>query len=45
MLQLMGPQPGDSLLQNVHFDFFKKFIKMAANFNKLDTFFKNDANR
>ncbi len=41
MLQLMGPQPrGDSLLQNVHFDFFKKFIKMAANFNKLDTFLK-----
>ncbi len=41
MLQLMGTQPrGDSLLQNVHFDFFKKFIKMAANFNKLDTFLK-----
>jgi hypothetical protein len=41
MLQLMGPQPrGDSLLQNVHFDFFKKFIKMAANFNKLDTFLR-----
>jgi hypothetical protein len=41
MLQLMGTQPrGDSLLQNVHFDFFKKFIKMAANFNKLDTFLR-----
>ena len=41
MMQLMGTQPrGDSLLQNVHFDFFKKFIKMAANFNKLDTFLK-----
>lgn len=41
MLQLMGPQPrGDSLLQNVHFDYFKKFIKMAANYNKLDTFLK-----
>ncbi len=31
---------GDSLLQIVHFDYFKKFIKMAANFNKLDTFLK-----
>ena len=41
MLQLMGPNPrGDSLLQNVHFDYFKKFIKMAANYNKLDTFLK-----
>ncbi len=41
MLQLMGANPrGDSLLQSVHFDFFKKFIKMAANFNKLDTFLK-----
>ncbi|HMJ48318.1 MAG TPA: hypothetical protein VK498_13380, partial [Ferruginibacter sp.] len=41
MLQKMGTTPrGDSLLQSVHFDFFKKFIKMAANFNKLDTFLK-----
>jgi hypothetical protein len=41
MMQLMGPKPkGDSLLQSVHFDFFKKFIKMAANFNKLDSFLK-----
>lgn len=41
MMQLMGNRPrGDSLLQNVHFDFFKKFIKMAANFNKLDSFLK-----
>lgn len=39
MLQLMGSKPrGDSLLQAVHFDFFKKFIKMAANYNKLDVF-------
>lgn len=30
----------DSLLFNVHFDYFKKFIKMAANFNKLDEFLK-----
>ena len=41
MMQLMGANPrGDSLLQSVHFDFFKKFIKMAANFNKLDSFLK-----
>ena len=41
LMQLMGTTPrGDSLLQTVHFDFFKKFIKMAANFNKLDTFLK-----
>ena len=41
MMQLLGTQPrGDSLMMSVHFDFFKKFIKMAANFNKLDTFLK-----
>lgn len=41
MLQKMGPTPRtDSLLLNVHFDYFKKFIKMAANYNKLDTFLK-----
>lgn len=41
LMQVMGSSPrGDSLLQSVHFDFFKKFIKMAANFNKLDTFLK-----
>ena len=39
MLQRMGAKPrGDSLLMNVNFDYFKKFIKMAANYNKLDTF-------
>lgn len=39
MLQRMGTAPrGDSLLQKVNFDYFKKFIKMAANYNKLDTF-------
>ena len=37
----MGSKPrGDSLLQKVNFDYFKKFIKMAANYNKLDTFLK-----
>ena len=39
MIQRMGKKPAtDSLLLLVNFDYFKKFIKMAANFNKLDTF-------
>jgi hypothetical protein len=38
-LQRLGKVPRtDSLLMTVHFDFFKKFIKMAANYNKLDNF-------
>lgn len=38
-IQRLGKEPRtDSLLLNVHFDFFKKFIKMTANFNKLDNF-------
>jgi len=42
MLQRMGAKPrGDSLLLSVNFDYFKKFIKMAANYNKLDTFLKS----
>lgn len=41
LLELMGNKPsGDSLLLSVHFDFFRKFLKMAANYNKLDTFLK-----
>ncbi|MFC4263260.1 hypothetical protein ACFOWM_10250 [Ferruginibacter yonginensis] len=41
LVQLMGAKPrGDSLLQAVNFDHFRKFIKMAANYNKLDTFLK-----
>ncbi len=41
LLELMGSKPsGDSLLLSVHFDFFRKFLKMAANYNKLDTFLK-----
>ena len=41
LLQRLGKKSGtDSLLLNVHFDYFKKFIKMAANFNKLDEFLK-----
>ena len=39
MLQRMGKKPAtDSLLMSVNYDYFKKFIKMAANFNRLDTF-------
>lgn len=39
MIQRLGKEPRtDSLLLSVHFDFFKKFIKMAANYNKLDNF-------
>ncbi len=39
LLQRLGKEPKtDSLLLAVHFDFFKKFIKMAANYNKLDNF-------
>jgi len=41
LLQLLGKQARtDSLLMNVKMDFFKKFIKMAANYNQLDTFLK-----
>ena len=41
MLQRMGKsQRTDSLLLKVHFDYFRKFIKMAANFNQLDDFLK-----
>ena len=41
MLQKMGANPrGDSLLQQVHFDYFRKFLKMAAGYNRLDTFLK-----
>lgn len=39
MIQRLGKEPRtDSLLINVNYDFFKKFIKMNANFNKLDNF-------
>ncbi len=41
MIQKMGPNPhGDSLLLSVNLDRFKKFIKMAAGYNKLDEFLK-----
>lgn len=41
LVQRLGKMPRtDSLLMSVHFDYFKRFIKMAANYNKLDTFLK-----
>ena len=42
MMQKMGPVPhGDSLLMTLNFDHFKKFIKMAAEYAKLDVFLKS----
>lgn len=44
MMQKMGPNPhGDSLLIALNFDKFKKFIKMAAGYNKLDEFLRTMA--
>ncbi|MCW5915085.1 MAG: hypothetical protein KIT66_10835 [Chitinophagaceae bacterium] len=44
MLQMMGPHPhGDSLLVSLNFDKFKKFIKLAAGYNRLDVFLKTMA--
>ena len=41
MMKRLGSKPrGDSLLMSVGFDHFKKFIKMAAGYNKLDTFLR-----
>ena len=41
LLQKMGPAPrGDELMLSVNMDYFRKFIKMAANFNQLDEFLK-----
>ncbi len=46
MLKRMGAKPhGDSLLMSVNFDHFKKFIKMAAGYNKLDTFLRTMPDR
>ncbi|MEO7802276.1 MAG: hypothetical protein ABIR81_09760 [Ginsengibacter sp.] len=45
MMSQLGPNPrGDSLLLSVNFDHFKKFIKMAAGYNRLDTFLKTMPN-
>jgi hypothetical protein len=41
MLSRMGKKPrGDSLLAAVRFDQFRKFIKVLASYNRLDTFLK-----
>src|SRR5690606_36301380 len=41
LLQKLGPVPrDDSLLISVNFDKFKKFIKIAAGYNRLDEFLK-----
>lgn len=46
MMQMLGPEPhGDSLLMKVNFDKFKKFIKLAAGYNKLDEFLRTMAPR
>ena len=42
MMSLLGPKPRtDSLLRMVDYDYFKKFIKMAANYARLDEFLGN----
>lgn len=38
MMQRMPTPSGDSLMMSVRFDRFKKFIKLAAGYNKLDEF-------
>ncbi len=38
MMEKMATPAGDTLLMSVHFDRFKKFIKLAAGYNKLDEF-------
>ncbi|MDB5230144.1 MAG: hypothetical protein JWN76_949, partial [Chitinophagaceae bacterium] len=38
MVQKMNTSSTDTLLMNVKFDHFKKFIRMAANYNTLDDF-------
>lgn len=38
MMERMPKPSGDTLLMSVQFDRFKKFIKMAAGYNKLDHF-------
>ncbi len=40
IFQRMKHPNSDSLLMSVRYDHFKKFIKMAANYNKLDDFLK-----
>jgi hypothetical protein len=41
MMTRFSGRRGDSLLMSINFDKFKKFIKMAANYNRLDDFLKS----
>ncbi|MFT3846701.1 MAG: hypothetical protein QM725_16700 [Lacibacter sp.] len=41
MMERFPGRRSDSLLMSVNFDKFKKFIKMAANYNRLDDFLKS----
>lgn len=44
MMQMLGSDPhGDSLLISLNFDKFKKFIKLAAGYNRLDEFLRSMA--
>jgi hypothetical protein len=43
IFQRMKNPSSDTLLMSVKFDYFKKFIKMAAGYNRLDHFLKNMA--
>lgn len=38
MMSAMNKRTSDELLTGIHFDRFRKFIKMAADYNKLDDF-------
>lgn len=40
IMKQMGKGKSDSLMQLVHYDHFKKWIKMCANFNLLDDYLK-----
>jgi hypothetical protein len=40
MERMKGKNTGDELLQEVHYDRFKKWIKLAAGYNTLDDFLK-----
>lgn len=40
IIQRLKGQPTDSLLMTMNFDYFRKFIKMAAAYNELDTLLK-----
>jgi hypothetical protein len=40
MAKIDGKNPGAQLLEQVHFDRFKKWIKLAAGYNTLDDFLK-----